>query len=402
MHGAFVDAQSDVFLRQGSEQIEMMQETESHQKVAGLRVGAAAIVANTLHAASCGWGVLHGAEAYPASVGRDLDILVDPERVDELASKVSAALRNDGWMTSIIRRPWKVTQVIASRDTPGGTVAFEVDFIGYQMWRSVLLASGPVKPGEVYFRGVHMACDPWGGFVKRVLIQCLASNWKKVLSRPAELRPFEEEVGIITSKLIDICGIEAATGFIEALGSGDSARIQEASKPVRAAVLSQVWKRGGVESQKFRWLHDKAAERLLHQPHTPLLVLVVDSSAGAFVGEAKGLIAQRCRENLVFPSVLVLDEPLDPGRRSLLKLRRESAFSNLIIIAMPSADRLLGIIRRNDWIIPVRLKVAMGRPVWSLDETNEYPLDEPSIDTKLLPAIMACCHRLNSGVAVAS
>lgn len=377
----------------------MMQETELQSKVAEFRVGAAAIVANTLHAASCGWGVLHGAEAYPQAVGRDLDILVDPGLVDDLASKVSVALQNDGWVTSIIRRPWKVTQVMASRDPACGTIAFEVDFIGYQMWRSVLLARGPVKADEVYFRGMHMACDPWGGFVKRVLIQCLASNWKKVFSRPAELRPFEQEIGIVTSRLIGICGVEAAREFIGALESGNSGRIQESAKPVRASVLAQIWKGGGMESQKLRWLHDKAAERLLHQPHTPLIVLLFNSKSGAFAQEAKSLIAQRCRENLVFPSVVVRDKPVDLGRRSLLKLRRESAFSNLIILSMPQSDQALGIIKRNEWITPVWLEISEGRPVWSLDEINDYPLDDQSLETKLLPAIMECCHRLNSRVA---
>jgi len=400
--GTFTDAQSYVFLGQGVEQTEMMQDTELQSRVADFRVGAAAIVANTLHAASCGWGVLHGAEGYPEAVGRDLDILVDPDLVDELASKVSLALQNDGWVASIIRRPWKVTQVIASKDPACGTVAFEVDFIGYQMWRSVLLASGPVKPDEVYFRGTHMACDPWGGFVKRVLIQCLASNWKKVFSRPAELRPFEQEIGVVTSRLIGVCGVEAATEFIEALDSGDSGRIQEAVKPVRASVLSQVWKSGGMESQKLRWLRDKAAERLLHQPHTPLIVLLFGFKSGAFAEEAKNLVAQRCRENLVFPSVVVLDGPVELGRRSLLKLRRESAFSNLIILSMPQSDQALDIIKRNEWITPVWLEISEGRPGWSLDEINEYPLDEQSVGTKLLPVIMECCHRLNSGVAGAS
>jgi hypothetical protein len=359
------------------------------------RKQAADVVTQALDDLSAGWGVLHGAEGYPDSVGRDLDVLVSPEKVGEIAREVSRKLELAGWQTSIIDRPWKVSQVIASRECDAGIVAFEADLIGYQMWRGVVLASGPPDPSDIYLRGNSMRCDAWGGFVKRVLIQSLASNWSKLESRRDEMQPYPEEIPVVTSRLTSVCGAEKSDRYINALRSGDLAEIAKASVAVRTRILKQLLRPSRFGRQPARWLVDKISERSLHAAHAPLVLLSVpDAWPQSSMEEVKSRIADACRESLVFPSVKVIAGNLTGTSRHIARVFKQSAFTNLQIASIRSTGDI-PVALRKQWIMPINVSATEDGQHWTFANGESVHGNENSVISIFLPRLMSMHHALN-------
>lgn len=252
---------------------------ESADVISERRVEAIRLLVAAFSASGTRWEALHGAESYPAKVGRDLDVLVNPADLETATGVARKALELGGWRVVVIRMPWKVNQVIGFETGDAGTIAVEVDFLCYQIWRGVGLVCGLPVSVDNNIESEALPSSGWAGFVKRVLIQCLAGNWSKMEARRSEWELSPSECVTVPAELERRVGIRESRLFLEALKKRDAAALVAASQRVGRRLQFH-----GLVSDGFwfgslpRWIAYKTADFVSIRPRAPRLDIAFDSS----------------------------------------------------------------------------------------------------------------------------
>jgi hypothetical protein len=126
--------------------------------------------------------VVHGLEAYPEAIGRDLDILMDQRLADTALIEAAAVLRDLGW--SAVRPPdlWGKRLVGLGEDDHGGSPRYvELHTVSALTW-AVLALADRREPATASLGAVPMS--RWATFAKAVLLPLLAGTFTK-LEAPA-------------------------------------------------------------------------------------------------------------------------------------------------------------------------------------------------------------------------
>jgi hypothetical protein len=301
---------------------------------------------------------MHGAEGFPNHVGRDLDLLVAPKSLESFSSLTAAILRSDGWDVSVVRLPWDVNQVIASRtEKQSLTIAFEADFVARQVWCGVPLAIGPPRSEHLHQIADRMWLDAWGGFVKGLLVQSLAGNWSKLADRREEwaLGPFQESV--VRERLAKLAGPGASNGYLEALRSGDeSALIAASHRLKRQLLIRHSLRPASVFRHGIRWAIHRRRQRGTTTPRAPLLLLA--GCRDISNEELRETLHRELGATLVFPGIRVMSLPAGGDSRKIRDIRHLSAIGVLVVLRIDGSDM-------NQAAIPWFPAEGVARAYWS-------------------------------------
>lgn len=304
------------------------------------RLAASQITAAVLNRHVALWGVMHGAEDYPTNVGRDLDILVHPDSLADLSIRLSESISSAGWTVSIVRLPWDVTQVIASRTLSSGkTVAFETDLIARQVWCGIPLTIGPPCQNDLRELDGGMRLDLWGGFVKALLVQSLAGNWTKMLARRHEWQLDSDQESVITRRLSGLVGSNAAAAFLAALKSSDEASLRIATGRLkRQLLLRHLCRPVLILVHGSRWLSHRWRQRTASIPASPLLILT--KSSGDSDAEIIDGLKQEFGASLVFPGIRPVPRPANNDTESIRSIRHLSAMGVLCVLIIGDGEQV--------------------------------------------------------------
>lgn len=138
------------------------------------------------------YAVMHGIDEYPAAVGRDLDILVEPNDQERLLSVAQEILIRSGWRVVRPVNTWGERIVAFS-----GNNGLELHTVQQLSWREVVFSTRPEprSSDDLFPR------DPWATFVKQILMPGFRGDSDKVRSNLALLDFNESERNLIGTRL---------------------------------------------------------------------------------------------------------------------------------------------------------------------------------------------------------
>lgn len=131
-----------------------------------------------LNAGGICYGIVNGAFDYPDRVGRDIDVLVAWRDVESATRLVAQAFTDAGMEVKCLFTPYDVVQIHAYCFTDEFIWGAEIDLITEYIWAGCLLCPEMTSESQVLVRG-ELKIDPWGNFVKAVLIQLLCGSLEK-------------------------------------------------------------------------------------------------------------------------------------------------------------------------------------------------------------------------------
>jgi hypothetical protein len=138
------------------------------------------------------YGILHGAEDFPKSEGRDFDIIIRKSNLSSAVATVRSVASEAGWHSVQASIHWAGAPIIFWRSEPTVLHTFEFHFIPQLVWAGVALANpdtGDIRRDPKH--GLPVAIK--AGFAKRVLTQVLAGCWSRMNERIHELYIRDEE-----------------------------------------------------------------------------------------------------------------------------------------------------------------------------------------------------------------
>jgi hypothetical protein len=182
------------------------------------------------------FGIVHGAESYPLTVGRDFDIIIKDSNMPAAISIVRHVASEAGWHSVQAPIFWAGAPIIFWKCGPDGPLSFEFHFIPRLVWAGVVLAEPEATdiqsdpnhglPGAVK-----------GGFAKRVLTQVLAGCWPRMNERIHELqiRDSEKEAAAVCAGII--FGRQLGGQLIGALTPPDLPTLQRLAPRLRLMAI---------------------------------------------------------------------------------------------------------------------------------------------------------------------
>ena len=265
------------------------------------RIDVLSRVADAWNRAGVDYAVAHGAERYPSSIGRDLDVLVragDQRPLDVLTSQ----LRDSGWRPTVVSRPW-VTWVVGHRtEDDGRVVAVEVDLLSKLQWGWCLLVDGPSSERTRERRGPFFL-DPWGGFVKRILLQLLAGNFHRFLERPDQLMLSSSEAAIAASRLEQLLGPDLASSAMAAIARKDVPWLRSRVGSIRSSLLKRSLLQRGTRATVVRWARNEYDQWIVPRRVAPVVAFVGPDGVGK--STLIRHVALRLEQDLAFPSAQI-------------------------------------------------------------------------------------------------
>lgn len=233
----------------------------------------AAALARRWNAAELRYAVVHGIEGYPASVGRDLDVIVDEADVEEALTAARSSLVKSGW--EVVEPPpiWG-RRLVGVAATSGEM--FEVHLQRNVRWRNVVLAD---RPDPVHRIG-PFAVDPWAAWAKRALIPVLCRDETRVESRKDERRlaAFEEE--FVVSGLRRVVGGQLARRMMSAVRATDPRAPLELAGPLRRAAVVRAARRHPLATVAWPLVAAIRRVRMPFAPCAPVIALVGPDGVG--------------------------------------------------------------------------------------------------------------------------
>lgn len=191
-----------------------------------------AAVAQSWNEAGIIYAVAHGADDFPTSIGRDLDVLVQPNQIDLALQLTEAVFRKRAWRVAYPRSIWGKRVVgVASDETRG---MLEVHTLPYLSWRNVILARHPVPTAWI---GAFKV-DPWVSFAKRVVVPLLAHNVKR-FAVPGEFSATDQELRAASEHLPHLIGARLAGLLIQAVRTADLEAAVRSIGKLRQSAMSR-------------------------------------------------------------------------------------------------------------------------------------------------------------------
>lgn len=235
-------------------------------------------VAAAWNRAGITYAVAHGIDGYPATVGRDIDVLI---RADQVAAGLTIAehvLVAHGF-TVIHPPPLWGARLLASHNADWDSVWIEIHTLTQLSWRNVRLADTP-HPSEHWG---PFQVDPWVSFSKRILHPLLDGDTQRYADRPGEWTLYKGEHDVVPPVLRSLCGAELAQQLCQALVVGNPSLAAPLVPRLKRALMGRTWAKAPVTS--LRSLGNAVRRKLvrLWAPTTPVVALVgpngVDKSA---------------------------------------------------------------------------------------------------------------------------
>lgn len=263
-------------------------------------------IAAAWNTAGVHYGVVHGLEKYPESYGRDIDVLVaepDGRLVIELTRRV---IQEQGWTCSVYPSKLGVMQIFGLRKENGQWHSQEIDLL-LQLrlqWGPVCLVHPWKIRDEVYLMD-DFYVHPWASFAKRILIQALAGNWRRLESRPYEFKISEKDRPYVEKGLTVFFGPDGAAEVIGIVENQQvdalRARMPRLKKKLFLhACMPQRWLR--TFETCLRWVHGEWVAKVTPRRAAPVVAVVGPDG----VGKSSTLHALKevIQRDLPFPKVI--------------------------------------------------------------------------------------------------
>lgn len=224
------------------------------------------------------YAVVHGLEQYPGSLGRDLDIIVNLNQLQQ-ALQIASSVWREMMRCSVIvhAKPW-ACWCFAFKRTSTGLEVLEMDLIPQLQWGPALLVG---SPHPTHNNG-PFKIDPWASFVKRILIQVLGGHLHRLRDRPHELvmNPWERD--IVASRLEKYFGDCLARKLFAAIEKQNVDHLTYLLPRLRRKIVARVLTRNPFEAIKgsVTWLRNEIALSLFPRPVAPIVALVGPDGVG--------------------------------------------------------------------------------------------------------------------------
>ena len=292
------------------------------------------------------YAVSHGLEGYPQHLGRDVDVLVAAEQLDDAIAAAITVLEAHG-LTVVEPHPmWGRRVVAVDRST---NTMLEVHLSTEVTWRGAALVRRPDPTQRV---GV-VAIDPGLAVAKRVLAPLLAGNEAKFVRAPEEFALRDGEAAAASALLPTLLPPALAGALLQALEAGDLGTAVALAPALRRGVLARAaWRTPHAFVRRVA----RGVTRKLVQPFAPcapVIAFVGPDGAGkstvihALLEDDRGVFTQivlRHWRPFLLPRLGALaGRPAPtPGSDGLLPPRRKAGRFNTLRLTYFYLDYLLG------------------------------------------------------------
>lgn len=354
-------------------------------------------VAAAWNRAGITYAVAHGIGGYPATVGRDLDVLVRADQVTAGLTIAERVLDLHGF--TVVRPPPLWGARLLAVHNADWDIAIEIHTLTQLSWRNVVLADEP-RPCE---RRGPFQVDPWVSFSKRILHPLLGGDTRRYAERPHEWALHSGEHDAVLPVLSSLCGAELAQRLYQALVVGDPSLAAPLVPRLKRAFMRHAWAKAPATS--LRLLGNVVRKRLVRPwaPCAPVVALVGpdgvgkstilrDVSTGWDPSLFLNVVVRHLRPG-VLPGLGSLADKrvLVPGLDGPLSLRRAAGrFHRLrlyyylldYVVGHIIKDRIESSIQRLvlyeryalDMIVnPPRFGLRWGRATWPLERFSPQP-----------------------------
>lgn len=181
--------------------------------------------------ASLCYAIMHGIDEYPAAVGRDLDILVEPNDQELLLSIAREILLKNGWQVVRPVNTWGERIVGFS-----GNNGLELHTVRKLSWREIIFSTRPEPQSSDSF----FPRDPWATFVKQILMPGFRGDADKVHSNLASLVFNEGERNLIRTRLSAMV-IPRDRALAASIPDRPADDVITALPVLRSAMVKRVW-----------------------------------------------------------------------------------------------------------------------------------------------------------------
>ena len=177
------------------------------------------------------YAIMHGIDEYPAAVGRDLDILVEPNDEERLLSVAREILLKNGWQVVRPVNTWGERIVAFS-----GNNGLELHTVRKLSWREIVFSTRPEPQSSVDF----FPRDPWATYVKQILMPGFRGDSDKVRSNLALLDLNESERNLIRIRLSAMVTARARATAMS-IPDRPADDVIAALPGLRSAMVKRVW-----------------------------------------------------------------------------------------------------------------------------------------------------------------
>lgn len=226
----------------------------------------------------CGicYAVVHGLDAYPERLGRDLDVLVhraETRRAARLAREVL-----ESYFDHVVRPPplWGERLIAARESATEGLSVLEFHLIEEIRWQNVRIAWKPVPDTSVG----PFAVDSWCAFAKRIVLPAIESGGSRFRSSPDRLRVTDRETLTASRRLPALVGQDLTDSLLHAVLQKDAAAIARLSPSLRRSSSRRAWRSQPLQSV-IRLTRSAARKASLpFRPCAPVIALVGPDGVG--------------------------------------------------------------------------------------------------------------------------
>lgn len=236
------------------------------------RVELAESIAEAWNREGINYAVVHGLERYPDSLGRDLDIFMQKDQIDQALLLAVQVIKHKGWPV-VIRPPSLYgKRIVAFADHY--KIHLEIHISDRLSWFTVTFAN---KPDPVYQVG-PFKIDPWASIVKRVLLVLLSGGRERFRERPHELQLNEHEWGSLNRFTLYIDPVNAWR-FAQLLKEREIEGLFALTPKLRRALLLRsLFRPFQALANSIRFLKRRAARYV--SPCGPIIAIVGPDGVG--------------------------------------------------------------------------------------------------------------------------
>ena len=289
-------------------------------------------LATTWNEMGFSYGVANGLQGYPETIGRDLDVVFESEKVEKAVEVTVKFLERKGFLVLPYKLGWPHWIVGIRRD--GEDVdSVQVDIFDHLQWAFCWVVDGIDPAREKVMTGPFQV-DPWACVGKRVFLNGLSGNFSTFEEKPWYLETTDEEANSMERNLRRISG-EDDRDLRAAIENRDSSGIRSGFERLRPKAMKASLRVGKL----FRRFHSAWLKQYcfnIHPPyHTPVTTLVGGAETETFGRKLAALLEQK------LPFAVSLKRSPHAARSTLAlikkqhRVRRASALIELVILIEP-------------------------------------------------------------------
>lgn len=251
-------------------------------------------VAEAWNRAGIRYSPVHGLEAYPRRMGRDLDVLVAGSQVEYAAAIARGVLER--FFEHVVRPPpiWG-ERLIGVTDTAGELEVLEVHLTDEIRWRHIVLATDPRERDRIG----PFTLDPWAAFAKRVVLPLLAGGGEPFGATSDRLPVTGPEATAARDRLPDLTGAGLAERLVRAVARGDREALGRLAPVLRRAASRRAWRKHPIRSVARLVSSARRRVALPFKPCAPVVALVGPDG----IGKSSLIAALRDGDRLLFTDV---------------------------------------------------------------------------------------------------